>query len=267
MNCEEARELITALTDNELSQLERPLIESHLKECSRCLRVYEEEQFLKQEIHNLAAHMRTPPELRKRIEQGKLFKGRMFSNRWKDFLSFDPIRPPALTVALVLIVLLPTIYFLTTPPRQALALAALHAQRKIAAGELSVRKSTNPSEIRDWQILAVNSKFAPMKYDLSSIGLKAAGGLVEDIDGRKVLITVYSGSGSSVTCFTFLGTERDAPRDAAVFFDQNSNVNFYTFSDGEYNAVLHREGDVICLLVSTMSIQELLAMVRSQTQS
>jgi hypothetical protein len=91
--------------------------------------------------------------------------------------------------------------------------------------------------------------------------------LVQDINGRKVLVTVYSGAGSSVTCFTFLGTERDAPGDVTVFFDQNRNVNFYTFSKGKYNAVLHREGDVICLLVSTMPAQELLPMVRGQTHS
>jgi mycothiol system anti-sigma-R factor len=267
MNCEEARELITALVDNELSQLERPLIDTHLKECSRCLRVYEQEQSLKREVQNLAAHMSTPAELRKRIEHGILFKRETLFKRWKDFLSFHPVRGPALAVALLFLVLLPTIYFFTTPQSQPLALAALNLQQKIAAGELSMRKATNPNEIRDWQIRAVNSKFLPVKFDLSSIGLEPTGGLVQDINGRKVLVTVYSGSGASVTCFTFLGTENDAPGDATVFFDQNRNVNFYTFSEGEYNAVLHREGDVICLLVSTMSIQELLAMVGGQTHS
>ena len=177
MNCEEARELITALVDNELSQLERPLIEGHLKECSRCLRVYEHEQSLKREIQNLAAHMRTPAELRKTIEHGMPFKQRRFFDRWRDFRSFHPVSRPALGVALLLLVLLPTIYFFTTAQSQPLALAALQMHQKISAGELSMRKARNPSEIRDWQIRAVNAKFVPVKYDLSSIGLEPAGGV------------------------------------------------------------------------------------------
>ena len=90
----------------------------------------------------------------------------------------------------------------------------------------------------------------------------ARGGLVQDIDGRQVLVTVYSGSGPSVTCFTFIGTEDDAPKDATVFFDGGTNVEFYEFSRNGYNAVLHREGNVICLLMSKMPAQELLELAR-----
>ena len=46
MKCEEAREFITALVDNQVSDEERSLIETHLKDCQRCRFVYEEQQVL-----------------------------------------------------------------------------------------------------------------------------------------------------------------------------------------------------------------------------
>lgn len=267
MNCDEARELITALVDNELSPLERSLIEGHLKECSRCVRAYKQEQSLKQEIHRITASMSAPAELKKRIltAHGMQPKEGTLSTGWKEILSFRLFSSHlALAFALVLLMLLPTIYFLTLRHSQPIAVAALQTQQKIVEGELSLRKATNQAEIRDWQIRAVNGNFAPMKYDLSSIRLEPAGGLVQDINGRRVLITVYSGAGPLVTCFTFLGTEEDAPKDAKVFFDQSRNVNFYTFSGSGYNAVLHREGEVICILMSHMLAEKLLALARGK---
>jgi hypothetical protein len=102
-----------------------------------------------------------------------------------------------------------------------------------------------------------------MGYYLSAMHFQHAGGLVRDVGGRRLLVTVFTGSGALVTCFTFLGTEEDAPKDAKVMFDQGRNMNFYMFSRNGYNAVLHRKDNVICILVSQMSTEELLDLARS----
>ena len=60
MKCEEARELITALVDQELLDPERPLLEMHLKGCARCRFALEEERGLKTEIRAAADHLRAP---------------------------------------------------------------------------------------------------------------------------------------------------------------------------------------------------------------
>ncbi|MEX0802535.1 MAG: hypothetical protein WD688_04365 [Candidatus Binatia bacterium] len=172
---------------------------------------------------------------------------------------FRPFRRPAFAFALLVIVLLPIIYFVQ-PHGQPISLAALEIQEKIAAGELSLRKTTSQNELRDWQTGAVDGKFAPMEYDLSSMQVQPVGGVVQEINGRKILVTVYTGNKMSVTCFTFLGTEQDAPRDATVFYDQGRKMNFYTFSRNGYNAILHREGKVICILMSDMPAEKLLAL-------
>jgi hypothetical protein len=43
-------------------------------------------------------------------------------------------------------------------------------------------------------------------------------------------------------------------------------MNFYAFLRAGTNAVLHPEGDVICILVSEMPMDELLALVKSKAQ-
>jgi len=50
----------------------------------------------------------------------------------------------------------------------------------------------------------------------------------------------------------------------ARFFDADKKMNFYAFSQGCMNAILHREGDVICILASEMPMEELLALARSK---
>jgi hypothetical protein len=106
------------------------------------------------------------------------------------------------------------------PHSQPISLTALEIQEKIIGGEIPLQTAKNQNELRDWQIRAVNGKFAPMGYDLLPKHFQPVGGVVQDVNGRKMLVTVFKGTGMSVTCFTFLGTEEDAPKDASVIFDQ-----------------------------------------------
>jgi len=268
MNCEEAQEFITALVDKQVSDEERSLIESHLKDCQRCQFIYEQEQVLKREINEAGARLHAPAELRSKIlSDRRIFPGpERPSGSWTDRILLAWLFPrPALVLALAVVLILPMLYFMRTPS-EPISLAAVEIQRKIIGGEISVRKTSNPDELRKWQIRAVNGEFAPMEYDLSSMNMLPAGGVVEEINGRKMLVTVYAGNGLSVTCFTFLGTEEDAPKTASLFFDPEKKMNFYSFSKYGLNAVLHREGSIICILVSNMSGDELLAMVRAKVQ-
>jgi len=105
-----------------------------------------------------------------------------------------------------------------------------------------------------------------MGYDFTAMNLRPVSGIVREIDGRKVLVAIYQGPGGLLLCYTFLGSEKDAPPNAARFFDSDKKMSFYAFSDGKINAVLHREGDVICVLASEMSMEELLALARSKAR-
>ena len=266
MKCEEAQKIITALVDEELSRQERTSIEAHLEDCPRCRWAYEQERTLKREIHKVGASLSAPARLERKIlnDYGIAPTDLESSRGWnKVALPFRPFLHPAFGLAVLLIVLLPMIY-LIQPHSQPISLAALEMEEKIMEGELSLRTARNQNELRDWQIRAVNGTFAPMAYDLSSAHLQPVGGAVQEINGRKMLVTVFKGSGMPVTCFTFLGTEADAPKDATVFFDQGKDINFYSFSSKGYNAVLHRKGNVICILVSKMPTEKLLDLARAK---
>jgi hypothetical protein len=105
-----------------------------------------------------------------------------------------------------------------------------------------------------------------MGYDLTAMDLKPVAGVVREIEGRKVLVAIYEGKGGTLFCYTFLGSEADAPPNAARFFDAVKKMNFYAFSSGNVNAVFHREGEVICILASEMPMDALLALARSKAK-
>ena len=267
MKCEEAQELITGLVDNELGAAERVLIETHLKECPNCQLSYRNEMALKQQIRSAAASVTMPAHLRERLvvlsgqgsSEPKSERGGWIPMGW---LAFPRLRIAFVAAALILLV--PLLYF--QGAEQGISRSALETHQKIVEGQMVLVSSDDPAELNQQMIRAVGGRFAPMGYDLSMMKLQPAGGLVQEVGDRKVLITLYRGETAEVTCFTFLGTEKDAPIDADVFLDEEKSMNFYTFAYGGVNAVLHREGELICILVSRMPMPDLLAMARAKAK-
>lgn len=268
MRREEAQELITALVDNELSQKERQSIETHLTECRRCQFIYKEEEALKRQIRLASTKVSAPAGLREKIlSDRRIFpEKRGATGFWKGLLW--PQRPallPALVVAALIILLLPTIY-LMRPEGEPISLSAVQTHQKILTGAITLAKATSQEEVKERLVRSVAGRFAPMGYDLSTMGLHVVGGFVQKLEKRKILVTVYQGKDLSLSCFTFLGTENDAPPNVELLFDPEKKINFYSFSNGRINGVMHREGEVICVLVSEMPMQDLLALARSKAQ-
>jgi anti-sigma factor (TIGR02949 family) len=267
MKCEQVQELITGLVDNELSDLERSTIESHLEECPTCEWAYEQERALKREIRKVGATVVAPAGLRKKIlsDQRIFPKETESPKRWtKLVLPLQPFRRPVFGLALLVILVILSLYFMQ-PSSQPISLAALRLQEKIIRGEVHVREARSQQELNNWLSRAVDSQFGPIVYDFSSMNVKPVGGLVQEVKGRQMLVAVFRGNSLYVSCFTFLGTEEDAPKNATVFFDRDKKMKFYIFSTDGIHAVLHREGNVICILVSNMPPEELLSLVRGSS--
>jgi anti-sigma factor RsiW len=268
MTCAEAQELITALIDQELGQAERSSLEEHLSECSSCRLAFEEESALKQKIREAARRINAPGHLRTRIlSDPRIFPEKNRSTRrWQDYLRPMPaLLRPILAFALLLAIALPTFYFLK-PRGEPIALAALETYDRFLSGDLPVHRTENTDEIVKELTRAVVGHFHPMGYDLTAMNLRPVAGLVRQIDGRKILIAIYQGQGGTLFCYTFLGSEKDAPANAARFFDAAKKMNFYAFSRGGVNAVLHREDKIICILASEMPMDELLALAKSKAK-
>src|SRR5262244_1227179 len=267
MNCKEAEELISALIDDELSDLERSSIEGHLRDCPRCRRAYQWERALNREIRMVGASVVAPVDLRQRVlsDQRTTRKEGKYSNgASKLILHLQPFLRPAFASALLVILLL-SIIFLMQRPSQPISLASLEIRAKIDRNEVALQEATDTDELHTWLRRAVDGKFGPLGYDFSPLNVKPIGGTVQEINGRQILVAVFGGNGLSITCFTFLGTEEDAPKNATVFFDPETRIRFYSFSRNGINAVLHRENNTICMLTSNMPPEELLSVVRSQS--
>jgi anti-sigma factor RsiW len=268
MKCEQAKELISALIDNEVTEPERAAAESHLRTCPNCQRVYEWGQELNGQIRMAGAAVVAPADLRQTILSNQLAAPADADSseaRRDPILRLRPLVRPMFASALAVAIAVSIIFFMPPSPAQPISLTALEIRAKIDRGEIPLQKQTNTDELHAWLRHSVNGKFGPLGYDFSPLGAKPVGATVQEVNGRQILVAVFRGNALSIMCFTFLGTEGDAPKNATAFFDPETQISFYSFSRDGLHAVLHREGNVICMLVSNMPPAELLSLVRNSS--
>ena len=270
MNCDEAQELITALIDQELRDPERVTLEGHLQQCARCRVAVEQERSLKIQIRAAGDRLRAPIQLRDRILSGheKLLRQDRSAGEWSSYLwPFEYIRRPAFALAVILVLALPVYYLVIAPTGQPIAYAATEDYGLFVKGDLPLIRATDAGDLGEQLMRAVDGRFKPMGYDLSAMNLQPVAGAVREWQGRKVLVAVYQGEGGRLLCYTFLASERDTPPGAARFFAAEKNISFYAFSRDGFNAVLHRVGDLTCILVSEMPMEDLLALVKAKLRA
>lgn len=266
MRCDEAQELITARVDDEIGAAESSALDGHFKTCADCLRAYEQESLLKRLIHSVSHANTAPEELRRSIVSKSAGQTAVQekARRWGFFAGSEPVgwRPIMVTAALLLIVA-SLIY--TQWPVQNVSLAALATHEGILSGKTALARTDDPARMRRELTQAVDGRFSPVVLDFSMMKLYPVSGFVHKVGAREMLVTVYQGVGPTITCFTFLGSEADAPQGAERYYDADIRLNFYSFAQGGTSAILHREGNVICVLVAKMSPADLLALLRGKS--
>lgn len=270
MRCEDAQELITGLIDNELSPHESALITAHFGECAECPKAYSRQYALKSLLRNAAKSVQASPELRNRVLAERRRRARY---SWLVEIvggRLPPTRSLALQAAAFLVLLsLPILtarYWLASP-HFPIAPGILQSYRQIAAAEIVPVQMRDLAEMKEQLTRLVDGRFAPMAYDFASMNIRLVGGLRQEIANREVLVAVYQGEGLAILCYTFVGSEADAPEIAEVYFDAEKAMNFYQFHYRGTNAVMHREGDVICVLMSQMPMSDLLELARAKAHS
>jgi predicted anti-sigma-YlaC factor YlaD len=266
MRCDEAQELITGLVDDELTVTERVATEEHLAECRDCRAQFERETALKRDMKLAASAVVVPQALREKI---KATRGGLLSPARetkgisvREWLAAPRLRP-VYGFAFVALIVAAAVLF-QWRSNENIPTMALAIHENIVSGKTALVRVNDAAQLRKKLTLAVNDRFGPIALDLSMIKLYPVAGFVERIGDRDILVTVYEGDGATVTCFTLLGDEADAPRDSERVFDPDRKINFYAFSRGEVNGVIHREGQVICLLVSKMALPDLLSVARGK---
>jgi hypothetical protein len=267
MTCNDAQELITALIDRELAAGERALLDAHLEECLLCRRRLEAEQVLKHQTRAAAGSLQAPYHLRERI----LSDPRIFPRKssgvggWREYVRTPLFTRSAAAIALLIILALPFFYFLNQAGSP-VAVALIESSDLFFNDKVPVIKADSEAQLVEQLIREAGGGFHPMGYDFTDLNMRPVAGAVREVSGRKVMIAVYRGPHRSLLCYTFLGSEQDAPAHAAKFVDQEKKMTFFAFSRGRVNAVLHREGDVICILAAEMPMGELLALTTSKAR-
>lgn len=265
MTCEEAQELVTGLIDGQLREPESAVLESHFKVCSKCRFALEQERNLKRAIFAAGTGLRAPAELKEALRNDpRLFAETVPARHRVKHSWFAPWRLPALGMAMVLL-LVAAAWLLRTAPRS-VALTAIEAYPQMLEAGAAQIASKDIKEVTDALAGMVQHRFRPMGYDFAMMQILPVGGTLRQFAGREVLITRYLGPEHSILCYTFLGDDTDAPASAALFHDAEKRLNFYAFSIGNVNAVLHRENDVICILASEMAMNELLELARAKAK-
>ncbi|MEX0802518.1 MAG: zf-HC2 domain-containing protein [Candidatus Binatia bacterium] len=269
MKCEEAQELITGLVDNELSTQESALITAHFGECAACPRSFSREYALKHLLRNAATTIHAPTELRAKIlcEQSRYTRKAWLSKLWEVLPPVRAIAVQAAVVAALLAVPFFTARYWLASPHFPIVPGIFQSYRQITDGEIVPVKMKNRAELKEELTQLVDGQFAPMAYDFSSMNIHLVGGLLQEIANRKVLVAVYQGNGLTIICYTFIGSDGDAPEIAEMFFDAEKGMDFHQFFYTHTNAVMHREGSINCILMSQMPMPELLELARAKAHS
>jgi anti-sigma factor RsiW len=265
MRCDEAQELITGLVDNELTATDRAAVEGHLAQCPGCRAQFERETALKRDVRLAASAIVVPRALREKIQrrEDKFGSDTLVSKKVSVLNRLAaPRGRPIYALAAAVLVIVALLFQLQ--PNEDIATSASAIHESVVSGKRALVRVNDAAQLRNKLTIAVNDRFSPIVLDLSMIKLRPVSGFVEKIAQRDVLITVYEGAGATITCFTLLGDEGDAPEDSSPIFDADKKMNFYAFSRGKLNGVMHREDEVICVLVSNMTPAELLDVARGK---
>lgn len=91
-------------------------------------------------------------------------------------------------------------------------------------------------------------------FDLGMMGYTIAGARVHALNGRATALWVYRGTAGSLVCEMYRGVTADLPR-AAESRDVNG-ITFHIYHEGGGTQVFWQEGDVVCVLSSTIPSED-----------
>jgi anti-sigma factor (TIGR02949 family) len=269
VNCEDAQELITGLVDGELSTEDFESITNHFQGCNECSDAYSRELALKRLLKESVVLMHAPRTLRLNVSTQVRRRRRQawLATHWQM-----PPRAGALayhTTIVLALLAFPVLIarFWRTSLNTPIVPGIFQSYRQIDGSEIAFAKIGDITELKEQLAVSVGRQFAPMAYDFSTMNIHLVGGLNQVIANRKVLVAVYRGNDSMILCYTFVGSEDDAPPTAEVILDAERRMNFYQFAYTQTNAVMHREGNIICVLMSRIPKADLLALARAKAHS
>jgi anti-sigma factor (TIGR02949 family) len=254
MNCTEARRLVYDYLNGELPELDHQRVESHLKVCPSCMRVFELERRFQDFVVKQAPQETAPPHLRSaildRIDQ---------LDRPKT--SFAPARKlrlfrPALVLAPIgLVVVFLTIVFFTARQTSDDLLEIL-IQNHIRAGasaEVLTYISSDPESVATRLAGELGLHPSIAAFVDSEVLLK--GGCVLPVCNCKVGLVYFSSEGTGISLFVCRPTDLSCPKMETL---RRHNREYHLASAHGHNIVLWEEENRKCIAISRLQRESLL---------
>lgn len=211
MNHEEALNLVSAHSDNELSVAEAAGFERHLNGCVECQQECAEQIRMSALVKHNAVYFEAPPQLAKRLvaalpkapppKKPNRFWNLDWENSWGS--------KGAVMASLVAIVW-STSLFLATPSAQQKLTGELIAShiRSLQVDHLSDVISTDQHTVKPWFKGMLD--FSPPASDFSSSGFPLEGGRLDYINGRTVAVIIYHHDKHPINLYVWPDSNKDS---------------------------------------------------------
>lgn len=146
------------------------------------------------------------------------------------------------------------VYFVSRPSADLPSAAAAHMSA-LQAQRLTLESSATDAEVLQGY-LGQRVSFRVRVFDLAMMGYTIGGGGVLDLAGRPAAAWVYRGPNGSLLCEMFVAGLEDLPppEDTRV----SSDFTFYIYHRDGGTQVFWEEGDVLCVLSSTLPANEVI---------
>ena len=253
-------ERLQDLADNRLSGADLTRAYSHLEGCERCRREFEALQRVRHMLAPQAGHDELPPTLSARLSGLLDQEDRAVSPQRSRRTGIRAGWRWALAAGVAAVFATTLLLWRNDRPIESDPWTAAVAQHFAAyrAAQLPLAmRSTNPAQLEHF--FSEHLDFHTRVYDLDMMGYQIQGGEVVRVNGRSSALSAYRGpSDSRLLCEMFTGRLEElppAPRTA-----NHKGVAFRVYRSGALTAVYWAEGDLICVLVSDIDSEALIAL-------
>ncbi|HZX92600.1 MAG TPA: zf-HC2 domain-containing protein [Rudaea sp.] len=254
-------ERLQDFADGRLSGTDLAQAREHLEGCARCRRELAAVQHVRQMLAPRGGHGELPPELSAALS-GLLdqeHRSAALAQRPRTVRNRGAWRL-ALAAGVAAIFATTLMLWRNEKPIESdpwTAAVAQHFAAYRGAHLPLAMRSTDPAQLEHF--FSEHLDFHTRVYDLDTMGYQVQGGEVVRVNGRSSALSAYRGPGDSrLLCEMFTGRIDElppAPRTA-----NHNGVAFRVYRSGALTAVYWAEGDLICVLVSDIGSEALLAL-------
>lgn len=256
-------ERLAELLDERLSGDERSAVEAHVRACPTCRDTLAALGAAKKALGQLP-HPHIPADLEARvlrqIDQADADGQRdsAATPKWIPFPGGPLLEEMggwrSLVVAAAAMLLIAGVYFISRPSPDLPSAAAAHVSA-LQAQRLALDNAATDAEVLQGD-LARRVTFRVRVFDLAMMGYTVGGGGVLDLAGNRAAAWVYRGPNGSLLCEMFVAGLEDLPPPEET--RETNGFTFYVYHRDGGTQVFWEEGDVLCVLASTLPANEVI---------